>query len=226
MPPRHAYWTILIDNAPTAFRAHDRADLLPTFERLKQKQPEVTMKYFARGRLWESPEEARRQLERPDPSHARGRDWRPGGTHRDPRDRFRPKKGRPRFRGEWRDRLPNDRQSTEPKPPGEQQTRPQSANRGAWTRKKRHTRASLGHRPPRTGDPRRTDDRKVFGDRNRVGAPKPFSTRKPFGAPKVANDRKPPPKRPVEPAPTEPPKEAPAQSRRRDRRHSSKKARR
>ena len=28
MPPRHAYWTILIGNAPTAFRAHDRADLL------------------------------------------------------------------------------------------------------------------------------------------------------------------------------------------------------
>ena len=62
MPPRHVYWTILIGNAPTAFRAHDRADLVPTFERLKQKQPGVTMKYFARGRLWESPEEARRAV--------------------------------------------------------------------------------------------------------------------------------------------------------------------
>jgi hypothetical protein len=46
MPPRHAYWTILIGDAPTAFRAHDRADLLPTYERLRQKQPDVTMKYF------------------------------------------------------------------------------------------------------------------------------------------------------------------------------------
>ena len=44
MPPRHAYWTILIGDAPTAFRAHDRADLVPTFERLRQKQPGVTMK--------------------------------------------------------------------------------------------------------------------------------------------------------------------------------------
>ena len=87
MPPRHVYWTILIGDAPTAFRAHDRADLVPTFERLRQKQPGVSMKYFARGRLWDSPEDARRAMA-PPPTEARGRDWRPGGSHQDPRDRF------------------------------------------------------------------------------------------------------------------------------------------
>ena len=30
MPPRYAYWTILIDNKTTAFRARDREELVPT----------------------------------------------------------------------------------------------------------------------------------------------------------------------------------------------------
>ena len=59
MPPRHAYWTILIGDSPTAFRAREREELLPTFERLRAKQPDAVMKWFERGRLWESPEEAR-----------------------------------------------------------------------------------------------------------------------------------------------------------------------
>jgi hypothetical protein len=90
MPPRHVYWTILVGDAPTAFRAHDRADLLPTFERLRQKHPNVVLKYFARGRLWASPEDAR-AADAPRPADSRGREWRPGGTHRDPRDRFKKK---------------------------------------------------------------------------------------------------------------------------------------
>ena len=59
MPPRHAYWTILIGDAPTAFRAREREELLPTFERLRAKQPDAVLKWFERGRLWESPQEAR-----------------------------------------------------------------------------------------------------------------------------------------------------------------------
>src|SRR5687767_7917255 len=31
MPPRHAYWTIIVDDQPTSFRAHDVEELLPTF---------------------------------------------------------------------------------------------------------------------------------------------------------------------------------------------------
>ena len=51
MPPRHAYWTILIGDSPTAFRARERDELLPTFERLRAKQPDAVLKWFERGRL-------------------------------------------------------------------------------------------------------------------------------------------------------------------------------
>ena len=64
MPPRFAYWTILAGGLPTAFRATDREDLLPTFRRIQEKHPDAEMKWFARGRLWTSPEEAREQRDR------------------------------------------------------------------------------------------------------------------------------------------------------------------
>ena len=49
MPPRYAYWTIMAGGLPTAFRAAEREELLPTFNRLKEKHPDAEMKYFARG---------------------------------------------------------------------------------------------------------------------------------------------------------------------------------
>ena len=98
VPPRYAYWTILIDNGPTAFRAAKREDLLPTFAQLQRTNPNIVMKWFARGRLWNSPEEARAEAQRPRVAEKRGRDWRPGGQHTDPRARFdkRKKNHRPR----------------------------------------------------------------------------------------------------------------------------------
>jgi hypothetical protein len=89
VPPRYAFWTILIDQKPTAFRAAQQADLLPTLRQLQRTNRDVVMKWFARGRLWESPEQAQwahRAVERP--REPRGREWRPGGEHKDPRDRF------------------------------------------------------------------------------------------------------------------------------------------
>ena len=106
MPPRYSYWTIIAGGLPTAFRAAEREELLPTFTRLREKQPDAEMKWFARGRLWDSPADARADLEtrrtrefdrgeRPTRNRregqrepARGRDWRPGGEHRDPRQKF------------------------------------------------------------------------------------------------------------------------------------------
>ncbi len=94
MPPRHAYWTIIYGNQPTAFRAATSEELLPTLRQLQSKHPDAIMMWFARGRLWRSPEEARENLigRRTRPAaprqSERGRAWRPGGTHRDPRDRF------------------------------------------------------------------------------------------------------------------------------------------
>ena len=115
MPPRFTYWTIIAGGLPTAFRATDRDEILPTFQRLREKHPDAVLKWFARGKLWDSPEEARAALEqRHRPSDRRGdrrsrfegrgprpndgrtdsheqrrdRDWRPGGDHRDPRKKF------------------------------------------------------------------------------------------------------------------------------------------
>src|SRR4051812_39426402 len=89
MPPRYAYWTILIDNTPTAFRAREQEELLPTIAQLRRTNANVVMKWFARGRLWDSPDAERQAQERPPAGgERRGRDWRPGGAHRDPRDRF------------------------------------------------------------------------------------------------------------------------------------------
>ena len=62
MPPRHVYWTIILEGKPTAFRAHSEAELLPTFKQLQSKHPDVVMKWFSRGRLWSSPDEERAAL--------------------------------------------------------------------------------------------------------------------------------------------------------------------
>ncbi len=105
MPPRYSYWTIIAGGLPTAFRAAERDELMPTFQRLREKHPDAEMKWFARGKLWDSPEAARppreygqrdggppREGDRRRPAaergEQRGRDWRPGGEHRDPRQPF------------------------------------------------------------------------------------------------------------------------------------------
>jgi len=92
VPPRFAYWTILIDNAPTAFRAHRAEELLPTLAQLKRTNDHVVMKWFAGGKLWDSPDAALAARRRPKVIERRGADWRPGGQHRDPRARFDRKK--------------------------------------------------------------------------------------------------------------------------------------
>jgi hypothetical protein len=88
VPPRFAYWTILIDSKPTAFRAQKQEDLLPTFKQLQRTNPDIVMKWFARGRIWESPEQARwAAANKPKRRERRSPDWRPGGEHADPRMR-------------------------------------------------------------------------------------------------------------------------------------------
>ena len=150
MPPRFAYWTIILDGAPTSFRMKERDEILPLFNQLKAKNPGALLKWFSGGRLWDSPEQAkevrdvekvrrfreerakeakeqheggedplaefRRQHGRPadgsdqkvpeptdpngraaapprprsnrPPGDRRGKDWRPGGEHKDPRDKY------------------------------------------------------------------------------------------------------------------------------------------
>jgi len=109
MPPRYSYWTILAGGLPTAFRAAEKDELLPTFHRIKEKHPDAEMKWFARGKLWASPEEALRQAHdarrgssSPRARDARGKDWRPGGEHRDPRQPF--KDAKKQRNQDWRTR--------------------------------------------------------------------------------------------------------------------------
>ncbi len=156
MPPRFAYWTILAGGLPTSFRAADKDELLPTFHSLKAKHPDAVMKYFARGKLWESPEEARlarSHRDRPPDTSRRGRaagererrsrDWRPGGEHQDPRQRFKESKkarNEDQRRQRWeRKHRPGDRDTRRP-----------------WSGK------------PQSGTPRHRSERRLRSDRDRT----------------------------------------------------------
>ena len=135
MPPRFAYWTILIDGQPTAFRARDQQELLPTLNQLKRTNKDVLLRWFARGRLWESQQQdwdARRQRKTP-PESSRGRDWRPGGQHADPRARF--KKGAAKSR---------DREQTPTRTP----RRPSGTGQSAGAPRKAAGGRRFGNRPP------------------------------------------------------------------------------
>ena len=56
MPPRFAYWTIILDGTPTSFRTKEREEILPLFNQLKAKNPTALLKWFSGGTLWDSPE--------------------------------------------------------------------------------------------------------------------------------------------------------------------------
>jgi len=127
MPPRHSYWTIILEGKPTAFRAHTREELLPTLKQLQGRHPDSVMKWFARGRLWQSPEEERDANRRPPRGDHRGPAWRPGGEHSDPRDRFKITRDekRRRFAADLRrDQRGPDSERPPSAPPGDRPERP------------------------------------------------------------------------------------------------------
>ena len=161
MPPRFAYWTIILEGKPTAFRAQHRDDLLPTFKQLQGKHPDIVLKWFARGRLWESPAEAQSVLRHH--RERRPREWRPGGEHRDPRARFdvpRDEKRR-RFaakkRRDFRDRVdpqsdafrgrPDKRGRNDRERPGDEGARKQPAWQRDRDRRPPHPTGKPGDRP-------------------------------------------------------------------------------
>lgn len=119
VPPRYAFWTILIDGKATAFRAKEREELLPTFAQLARTNTDIALRYFARGKLWDNPEQATWAAKHPAPMREpRGKEWRPGGTHKDPRARVDAKRKTPkpepqdrhrREKPEWQAREPRNR---------------------------------------------------------------------------------------------------------------------
>ena len=150
MPPRYAYWTILIDKGPTAFRARDRDELLPTLTQLRRTNTDVELKWFARGRLWDSPEQE--QFAAQMPRVKRPQDWRPGGTHKDPRQRFKPHGPRRDDRPEGGTRF-DDRSKSAPR----RDNRPQGAPRFDDRSK------SAPRRDDRPATASRPDDRRKSG---------------------------------------------------------------
>lgn len=89
MAKNFSCWVIVAGAQPTAFRARRAEDLLPTLRQLQRTQPDVRMKWFERGRFWDSPTQAEEAFaRRRQDSRGRDRDWRPGGAHADPRAKY------------------------------------------------------------------------------------------------------------------------------------------
>jgi hypothetical protein len=177
MPPRFAYWTILIDNKPTAFRARDQHELLPTLTQLKRTNQDVVMKWFAQGRLWDSPEAQRESWKKPKPPvERRGRDWRPGGDHKDPRARFDREAQRRKKREERAARPPPDRPPSAPRAPSQRFGAPRGDR--PWQTKPTGPRAQRKpwqHKPASPRPDRKPWQSALGGDRPR----KPFQPRRP-----------------------------------------------
>jgi len=132
---RHAYWVILVGATPTAFRSSTRDVLVPTLRQLQHTQSDVTLRWFERGRLWESPEAARFGLRaKPPDAEKRRADWRPGGDHRDPRARFELTRDQKRARFKDRERRPREQPPSEKSgaepPPGSPQ--PPDRSKKPW----------------------------------------------------------------------------------------------
>jgi hypothetical protein len=192
MPPRHHYWTIILEGKPTAFRAHTQDELIPTLRQLQARHPDAVLKWFARGRLWESQEEeraamiARRRPKASTPEDRRPRDWRPGGEHKDPRDRFNLPRDEKRRR--FAQKLRRDRVSGPP-----DGARPARSARPAQVDKQqRPDRSSRFGRPPSDRGPKpgwKRDDRGEGDERKaphshgkfRGRSPHPRGGRKPGG---------------------------------------------
>lgn len=155
MPPRFAYWTIIAGGLPTAFRTALREELLPTFRRIQEKHPDAVMRYFARGKLWESQDAAKQAADarraRTPREETRSRDWRPGGEHRDPRQKFKDAKKKRNL--DWRkERFERRNRPPEEKPHGDPLRKVAARRPGGSAKPARPTGAP---RPRKPGGPPR-----------------------------------------------------------------------
>lgn len=184
MPPRYAYWTILVDDQPTAFRAGAMEDLLPTYKRLQQKHPSAKMMWFQNGQLWPSRHDAQEAMRERGERGRRGdtrqqgssgrAEWRPKPTGDRPKLDWQPKSDSPR-RPEWRPKAearpkPEWRPKTDSRPKSEWRPKGGSTDRPRAAKPEWKPRDdSTDRREPRSSRPR--DDRKPFARDDR----KPFT---------------------------------------------------
>jgi hypothetical protein len=112
VPLTKAFWIIVDGTIPTAFRSPNRDELLPTLHQLQRTQPTVALVWFERGRIWATQEEARADQERRRKLARERKDsWRPGGSHVDPRAKY--KIPRDEKRARFKRRATFDRQRAE-----------------------------------------------------------------------------------------------------------------
>jgi hypothetical protein len=183
MPPRHTYWTIILEGQPTAFRAHTQEELLPTLRQLQSRHPDAVMKWFARGRLWHTPEEERLAAtikHRPGSAERRTPKWRPGGEHKDPRDRFKVPRDEKRRRFSERFR----RDARGPRPPDVGGTRGPDGGPRDRPAKPAQERDRDRRPPPRSGDRPRQDERPRWNTDRPSGRPTGQGGSRPGGAPR------------------------------------------
>jgi len=177
MPAPHSFWVILIGKTPTSFRAKEREDLVPTLRQLQRTQTDVTLRWFERGKVWESPEAAigAAKLAETEAREKRTKEWRPGGEHRDPRARFELTRDQKRAKFKREQSGGSDRPASPfgPRPPRDERPR---ADRPREDRQDR----PRGDRPredhPRDDRPRGRTDR-PWSDRPPSSRPKPGGAR-------------------------------------------------
>src|SRR5215204_4705883 len=136
MPPRYAYWTILVDDQPTAFRAGSQEDLMPTFKRLKDKHPTAKMMWFQNGKLWDSRIDAQEAMRARGEMGRRGdsrQSDRPASNHR-ARPPFKPAfkpSGFGAAKPEWTPRSA-EKPEWKPRSEGKPEWRPKSDAKPEW----------------------------------------------------------------------------------------------
>jgi hypothetical protein len=176
MPPRHSFWVILIGKTPTSFRGKVREDLVPTLRQLQRTQSDVTLRWFERGKVWESPEAAigAAKLAATAARERRTKEWRPGGEHRDPKARFE------LTRDQKRAKFKRDQGAHSSGSPT--RTPPRSRDEGDGDRPQ----SPFGPRPPRAPRPDHpwSDRSKAGSFPERARPDRPWSDRPKFERPK------------------------------------------
>ncbi len=188
MPPPHSFWVILIGKTPTSFRGKMREDLVPTLRQLQRTQSDVTLRWFERGKIWESPEAAigAAKLAATAAREKRTREWRPGGEHRDPKARFELTRDQKRAKFKRDQSAPPDRAGRE-RPPRDERggDQPQSPFGPRAPRAPRPDRPWSDRKPGSSAERPRTEFRPDRPRPDRAKADRPWPDRPKFDRPRT-----------------------------------------
>ena len=185
MPPRYAYWTILVDNQPTAFRSGSQEELMPTFKRLQQKHASAKMMWWQNGKLWASRIDAQEAMrargEMGRASDFKQRERRPG----EGKPEWRPKDQRFAAEGREPRRSAKREGGYSDRAPGSRERREERNASGKLDWKPKGESAVRSERPDRSEKP----EWRPKGSFKPERSAKPEWKQKPFGPPPTARTR-------------------------------------